>query len=95
MLPIVAEFIGTFALIFAILFTGHWAIVGATLAIIVFLLGDISGGHFNPVVSIVAFIKGNIDTFKLATYIVAQTSGAISSFYAWKMAARGKKMPGF
>ena len=95
MLPVVAEFFGTFALLFAILTTGHWAVVGATLAAAVFLIGDVSGGHMNPAVSIVSFIKGNIEGTKMLTYIAAQIAGAVAAFYAWKVASNGKKMPGF
>ena len=46
------EFVGTYLFLLVIIVTGNpWAI-GATLAIIIYLWGHISGGNFNPAVTI-------------------------------------------
>ena len=50
---------------------------GAGLIVLIFTLGSISGAHFNPVVSFVELLRGNISK-KIATfYIVAQIVGAL------------------
>ena len=39
--------------------------------------GAISGGHFNPAVSLMMFLKGKMDIFLTFIYIIAQVLGAI------------------
>ena len=74
---VLAEFLGTF-LFFSIILN---AIANASLgpiAVAVGLLaavyfgGSISGGHFNPAVSVMMFAKGNITADVLILYILAQ-----------------------
>lgn len=86
-----AEFIGTFALVFigagsvAVLgFQGPSvpAIVGIALAhglvlaIMVSNFGHISGGHFNPAVTIGAWVVGKLESARAVVYIVVQLGGA-------------------
>ena len=49
-LPFLVEFLGTFLLLISILATGNAFIIGATLALIILLVGGISGAHVNPAV---------------------------------------------
>ena len=87
----VAEFIGAMALIFigagavAVLapqFEGGSALVGIALAhglvlaIMVSNLGHISGGHFNPAVTLSVWVAGKIETGRAAIYVLAQLVGA-------------------
>jgi aquaporin Z len=74
---VLAEFLGTF-FFFSIILN---AIANASLgpiAVAVGLLaavyfgGSISGGHFNPAVSVMMFAKGNITADVLILYILAQ-----------------------
>ena len=55
--PLVAEFIGTFALIFVGIALAH----GLTIAVMVSATAAISGGHLNPAVTIAALVGGKID----------------------------------
>ncbi len=85
-----AEFFGTFALIFigagsaALLgfrpdIAGLIAIAlahGLVLAIMVSALAHISGGHFNPAVTVSVWVSGKIETGRAALYIVTQLVGA-------------------
>ena len=91
LLPLLAEFFGTFALLFSILTTGNFAAIGATLAVVIFLICDVSGGHVNPVVSLVMLLKGGIEATKFAGYVLAQTLGAVAAFYTCKMVLGAKK----
>jgi MIP family channel proteins len=89
--PLVAEFIGTFALIFIgagaaiALGVNHDPPVafahGLTILAFVAAFGDISGGHFNPGVTIGLATAGAFPIRRVAPYIVVQLAGAIVA--AW------------
>ncbi len=82
----VAEFIGTFALTLigaGAILNGGAGLVGIAFAhglvIVVFgtALGAVSGGHFNPAVSIAMLATGRIDPVKAGGYIVSQVLGSV------------------
>jgi glycerol uptake facilitator-like aquaporin len=76
-LATVVEFLGTFIFLSVIVATGNpWAI-GATLAILAFLAGAISGGHFNPAVTLMTLYNRGIATDNAIAYIVAQVAAGI------------------
>ena len=50
---------------------------GAILVVLVTILSDISGAHFNPVVSLVFAIKGVLPKTELGWYLIAQILGGI------------------
>ena len=93
--PAVAEFLGTFALCFigaGAICTNQWThgdvgllgialAHGTVLAVMISALGHISGGHFNPAVTIGVLTGGKIDGQKAITYIVAQLAGAAAAGY--------------
>jgi glycerol uptake facilitator-like aquaporin len=87
MMPLFAEFLGTFALLSAILFTGSWIFIGLTLAIVVWAIGGISGGHVNPAVSFAMWLKGSLSNNELITYILVQALGAFAALYAYRALA--------
>jgi aquaporin NIP len=83
--PHVAEFIGTFALVFfgcgAIALGNHDVLAGAlafggTLGIMVYAVGHISGGHFNPAVTIGLATGRQFAWKRVPGYILAQAVGA-------------------
>ncbi|MBI4261886.1 MAG: aquaporin [Actinobacteria bacterium] len=91
---LVAEFIGTFALVFigagsVILATqpggGYAGLLGVALAhglvlaVMVSVLGHISGGHFNPAVTIGAWVVRKIDGFRAVLYVVTQVLAGIAA----------------
>ena len=84
MQKLLVEFLGTALLVFVILTTGHWAIIGLTLALAVFLGGSISGGAFNPAVALSFYMKKSINMNDLVMYIVAQMLGAVVAFYIYQ-----------
>lgn len=60
----------------AIALLGNTIPTGAILVVLISILGPISGAHFNPAVSIVMALKGDLSWGELAPYIVVQVVGA-------------------
>jgi aquaporin Z len=100
-----AEFLGTFWLVFggcgsAVLaaafpelgigFTGVALAFGLTVLTMAYAVGGISGGHFNPAVSVGLFTAGKFDGKDLIPYIVAQVVGAIVASAALYLVVSGK-----
>ncbi len=83
----VAEFIGTFMLVFigaaaaiydkALGILGIALAYGLTLAVLVYLYGRISGAHVNPAVTLGLAANGNIKWSEAGLYWVAQFLGAV------------------
>src|SRR5882672_4097730 len=84
----VAEFVGTFVLVFAscgsavlagdkIGFLGVSLAFGLSLLAMVYAIGPISGCHINPAVTVGILISKKMDAKYAAGYIVAQILGAI------------------
>lgn len=81
-----AEYIGTFFFVLSIFASGgNPLIIGASLALVLFLIASISGGHIHPAVSFAKYMDGTLRPVDLLSYIVAQILGGISAFYAYKM----------
>ena len=94
-----AEFIGTFALVFfsagsicadqflrttaqgGIGLLGVALAYGLAMSILVTSLGHISGGHFNPAVTIGFWVTRKLSTFDTLAYWVAQLAGAVAAAY--------------
>lgn len=79
------EFIGTFFLVFTV---GSAVVLGANsvsagvaigfaLMVAVYAGGQISGGHYNPAVSLAAAIRGALEWKNIAQYWISQFIGAI------------------
>ena len=83
-LPIISEFLGAFLLLLSILATGNAFVIGATLAVIILLIGGVSGAHINPAVSVVMSVKGALSLNELLAYSAAQVVGGVSALYAYK-----------
>ncbi|NJO43888.1 MAG: aquaporin [Cyanobacteria bacterium CRU_2_1] len=89
----IAEFIGTFILVFAgtgavmvnqisngaVTHLGISFVFGAVVAALIYSLGHISGAHFNPAVTLAFFTSGFFSRYNVFPYIVAQCVGAISA----------------
>ena len=87
-LKYVVEFLGTLFFISAILLSkGNAFVIGAALAVAILLGGKVSGGHFNPAVSLTMYMKKNIAMNQLLMYIVAQALGGLVSLRVVKMLA--------
>jgi glycerol uptake facilitator-like aquaporin len=87
MLSYLAEYLGTFFFVLAIFSSGgNPLIIGGALALVIFLIGGISGGHVNPAVSASMLLNNSISTNKFLGYVVAQLLGGASAYYTYRMA---------
>lgn len=79
------EFLGTFFLVLTIGLTvtagSQFAplAIGASLMIMVYMGGHISGGHYNPAVSLAAMLRGALPSAQLVPYVISQIVGAIAA----------------
>jgi aquaporin Z len=96
-----AEFLGTFVLVLggcgsAIFAAPVIGILGVSLAFgltvlcMAYAVGHISGGHFNPAVSIGLMLGGRFSSKDLAGYIIAQVLGAATAAGIIYLIASGK-----
>ena len=53
----------------------------AALSVLILTLGEISGAHFNPAVSLAMFARGQLSRLELPAYVVVQVVGMIAG--AW------------
>jgi aquaporin Z len=80
-----AEFIGTFFLVLTIGCTviGHGAgpfaplAIGSVLMVMIFAGGHISGGHFNPAVTLGVWLRGKCEAKHVVPYMIFQIMGAV------------------
>jgi len=86
-----AEFVGTFGLLLAVGGAAVFSLgeidltrvllvslsVGFGLVGLIYAFGDISGGHFNPAVTIAAWVAGKFPARDVIPYILAQLAGAV------------------
>jgi len=72
-----AKLVGTFFLTLAALLSGTPYAVGLTLAVFVYAIGDVSGSHINPAVTVGLLINRSIALITGVFYIVAQIVGAL------------------
>lgn len=100
-----AEFLGTFWLVFggcgsAVLaaafpelgigFAGVALAFGLTVLTAAYALGHISGGHFNPAVSVGLWVGGRFDAKDLLPYIIAQVIGATAAAFVLYLIVQGQ-----
>jgi glycerol uptake facilitator-like aquaporin len=90
----IAEFIGTFTLVAVVVGSGSMAesisndigvqlLINAVstvlaLGILIFTFGPISGAHFNPVVTLIEFLRHRITPKELFGFLLAQFTGGIA-----------------
>jgi aquaporin Z len=82
----IVEFIGTFFLMFVIGCVSsqdHVLLaplaIGATLMVMIFAGGHISGAHYNPAVTLGVWIRGKCTGVEAAFYVVAQVIAAVAA----------------
>lgn len=73
---LVVEFLGTFFLMFAVGQTSNPLAVGMMLMAFIYIAGHISGGHFNPAVTLAVLVQRGICATWAGAYMIAQTLGA-------------------
>jgi aquaporin Z len=86
MIKPIVEFIGSFIFFSVILQHGQALPIAIALAAAIYMGGAISGGHFNPAVSFMMFLKGGFSSSDLAQYVVVQCLAAYAALAFNKMA---------
>jgi aquaporin Z len=84
----IAEFVGTFILVLAIILSGQPLYIAAGFLAAITITGGISGAHLNPVVSITKMVSGDMSSLKTGQYILAQLAGALAAFAVSKSLSR-------
>jgi len=73
---VLSEILGTALLSNAVAFGQPPLNLGLLLAALVFTLGHVSGGHFNPAVTLGVLLRGQISIMNSIYYVVSQIAGA-------------------
>ena len=81
---LVSEFLGTMFFLYVILATGSAVAIGVALAVVILIFGKVSGGHFNPAVSVMMSAAGKLPVQELLPYVVAQVAGGLVAFELYK-----------
>jgi len=84
-LKYVVELIGTFIFLSVILITGEAVPIGIALVAMIYWGGKISGGAFNPAVTLALYLNKKLNSVQLLGYMVAQFVGAVLAFYFFKI----------
>jgi glycerol uptake facilitator-like aquaporin len=63
--------------LYVIVATGNALAIGAALAIAIMVGGNISGGHFNPAVSVMMYAAGKLSRADLIPYLLVQVAGGL------------------
>jgi glycerol uptake facilitator-like aquaporin len=77
LLAVLVEFLGTFIFLSVIVATGNAWAIGGTLAVLCLLGGSISGGHFNPAVTVMTLYNRGIAMDNAVLYIIAQIAAGL------------------
>jgi aquaporin Z len=87
----ITEFIGTFFLVLTIGLAVNGGVgimaplvIGSSLMIMIYAGGHISGGHYNPAVTLAVFIRGRITSDEVLKYMISQVAAAIFAALAVK-----------
>ena len=78
------EFVGTAFFLFVILATGKAVPIGLALMAAIMMGGPISGGNFNPAVSVMLASAGKLPMADLVPYVVAQVAGGLVAYQLHK-----------
>ncbi len=96
----ITEFIGTFFLVLTVGLAvnggaGSMAplAIGSALMIMVYAGGHISGGHYNPAVTLAVLIRGRISVAEAVPYMIVQAIGAVAAAFIVKYLIGDDKMP--
>ena len=74
------EFLGTLFFVFVIFKTGNYIAIVLTLAVAIILCGPISGGFFNPAVSIAMMHANKLSQADLVPYIIVEIAGGLLGY---------------
>jgi len=95
----ITELIGTFFLVLTIgctVLAGDSGVIaplaiGSALMVMIFAGGHISGGHYNPAVTLAVWLRGKCDTKDVIPYMISQVIGSlVAAFIVLSFVGQGK-----
>ncbi len=78
------EFLGTTFFIYIVAATGNPLAIGLALGLAMLLGGPISGGHYNPVVTLIMSASGNLPVNEVLPYVLSQIAGGLVALELYK-----------
>jgi len=96
MKKLLTEFIGTMFLVMTIVLSVNGAgamapvAIGCILMVMVYMGGHVSGGHYNPAVSLAAVVAGKLPGKDFVPYVFAQlVGGCVGSYAGYSLVGHG------
>ncbi len=84
MQAILIEFIGSLVFFYVVITTKNALFIGLTLALCIYLGGKISGGNFNPAITLMLVVANKQQMSTLLPYVLAQVAGALAAIELYK-----------
>uniref|UniRef100_A0A6C0B9D7 Major intrinsic protein n=1 Tax=viral metagenome TaxID=1070528 RepID=A0A6C0B9D7_9ZZZZ len=84
MQELLIEYVGTVFFLYVIIVTGNPLAIGAALALAAYIGGPISGGNYNPAVTILMTLAGKQQPTLMIPYILVQLLAALTVFELYK-----------
>src|SRR5262245_21102355 len=90
------EFLGTYFLVLTIGLNAVQEVpmgplaIGCAMMVMVYMGGHVSGGHYNPAVSLAVMLRGKLSPIQFVPYVVAQVAGAFAAAVAVAYLLDGK-----
>src|SRR4030067_3827885 len=81
----IMEYIGTTFLVLTVGFSQNPLAIGIMLGVMIYMGGHISGGHFNPSVTLSVYFRKKIEGKCVWGYIVCQVLGAFTAAFIYYM----------
>ncbi len=75
------EFIATFIFLSVIIITGNPIAIAVALLAMLYFSGNITGGHINPAITAMFYMKGDLSISDTIFYIGSQVLGAVAAYY--------------
>lgn len=77
MKKLIIEFIGTMFLVLTVAVSGNPLAIASVLMVMIYMGGHISGGHYNPAVTLAVMLRGKIAVAEAAQYWIVQIAGGL------------------
>jgi glycerol uptake facilitator-like aquaporin len=81
-----AEYLGTLLIVSTLAFTGNPLYFMAALALAIGVVGKMSAAHFNPAITLWAWLAGKLPSATAMTYVAAQSTAAATVWIVGMMA---------
>lgn len=82
-LPLLAEYLGTFLLVLSVLSLSNPVFIGIIFTVILFLIIPVSGAAMNPALSFVFYLQGKLGMKEALLYTLVQLIAAGSSYFVY------------